>query len=48
MVAVRWSAKYFFALNSPIYWKRCGREAEEDGERQLLSVMPFKQMQQGV
>ena len=37
-MAVRWSIKYFFALNSLIFQKSCGREEEDVREKQLLSV----------
>ena len=30
--------KMLFAPNSPIFPKNCGREQEDDGERQLQSV----------
>ena len=29
VLAVRWSVKYFFAPNSPIFQKSCGKEEEE-------------------
>ena len=45
--AVQWSAKYFFTPNSLTFRKI--RRVEEDGEnRQMQSILIFKQAQQGV
>ena len=43
VLAARGSLKYFFAPNYPIFQKSCG---EEDWERQLQSLMLFKQTRQ--
>ena len=37
--------KVLFARNSPIFQKKYGREVEEYGDKQLQSVMLFKQTQ---
>ena len=43
ILAVRWSVKYFYAENSPIFWKS---GEEEDGENwQMQNVLLFKQTQ---
>ena len=44
MLALRWSVKYFYAPNSPIFRKSCG-EVEHTENRQLQGILLFKQTQ---
>ena len=48
ILAVRWFVKWFFTPNSPRFWKKCGKEAEEDGEWQFQNAIRFSQGVQGL
>ena len=40
-LAVQWSVKYFFALNSLIFWKSCTKEEEAEGEKGKHKALCF-------
>ena len=46
MLAVQWSVKYFFARNSPLFWKRGGEKKKKKGNYEVFKARYFKQTQQ--